>query len=209
MRIISGIYKGRKIKALTNANTRPTIDRVREAWASTLVSLLATDDFSGLKVLDAFAGSGALGLELLSRGAGSCLFLENDKQAFAVLTENVQSLGLTPARAQLLLCDTLSPRLLEKLRGRAAFTLLCLDPPYKLNQSEIAQFLIALAENALIAQTTLISYEHHEGDPDDMDGLILTRDPDSLALKLVRHKKYGTIVLDYYQVCQKTAKDPC
>ncbi|AYJ87585.1 16S rRNA (guanine(966)-N(2))-methyltransferase RsmD [Sphingomonas paeninsulae] len=87
MRIISGIYRGRPLIAPKGDTTRPTADRTREALFSMLVSRLGS--FEGLRVLDLFAGSGALGLEALSRGAASCTFVEQDGDAISALKTNI------------------------------------------------------------------------------------------------------------------------
>lgn len=88
MRIIAGEWRGRRIAAPKGDAVRPTLDRVREAWMSMVHTSLP-----GARVLDLFAGSGALGLEALSRGAASVDFLENDPAAFGVLRENIALLG--------------------------------------------------------------------------------------------------------------------
>jgi 16S rRNA (guanine966-N2)-methyltransferase len=87
MRIISGLYRGRPLVTPKGETTRPTADRTREALFSMLVSRLGS--FEGLRVLDLFAGSGALGLEALSRGAASCTFVEQDGDAITALKTNI------------------------------------------------------------------------------------------------------------------------
>jgi 16S rRNA (guanine966-N2)-methyltransferase len=87
MRIISGLYRGRPLVAPKGDTTRPTADRTREALFSMLTSRLGS--FEGLRVLDLFAGSGALGLEALSRGAASCTFVEQDGDAITALKTNI------------------------------------------------------------------------------------------------------------------------
>lgn len=87
MRVIAGRWRGRQIKAPIGGTTRPTTDRVREALFSMLVSRIGS--FEGLKVIDLFAGSGALGLEALSRGAAHCTFVERDPTAVAALHANI------------------------------------------------------------------------------------------------------------------------
>ena len=89
MRIIAGTHRGRRIAAPKGAQTRPTGDRVREA----LFNLVGPVD--GASVLDLYAGSGALGLEALSRGARRCVFVETDAAACAVIRRNLESLGLS------------------------------------------------------------------------------------------------------------------
>jgi 16S rRNA (guanine966-N2)-methyltransferase len=91
MRIIAGKWRGRPLLAPLGAATRPTADRVREALFSMLASRLGS--FEGLKVADLFAGSGALGLEALSRGAASCTFVETDRSAIAAIRANIAALG--------------------------------------------------------------------------------------------------------------------
>src|SRR5919206_28086 len=93
MRIIAGRWRGRPIEAPPQLATRPTADRVRETLFSMLTSRLGS--FDGLRVADLFAGSGALGLEALSRGAASATFVENDAKAAAVIRRNAEKLGAT------------------------------------------------------------------------------------------------------------------
>src|SRR5690606_40507941 len=95
MRVISGEWRGRKLLAPKNDATRPTADRTRETLFSMLASRLGS--FEGLYVADLFAGSGALGLEALSRGAEQCLFAEQDRDALDALRQNPGPLG-PPAR---------------------------------------------------------------------------------------------------------------
>ncbi len=92
MRIVAGRWRGRQIKAPPDDRVRPTSDRVREAWMSIVNAALP-----GARVLDLFAGSGALGLEALSRGAQSVDFVENAPRALAALRENADALGAAPA----------------------------------------------------------------------------------------------------------------
>ncbi|MCL2339984.1 MAG: RsmD family RNA methyltransferase [Actinomycetia bacterium] len=96
MRVIAGIYKGQQLRALPGRATRPTTDRVREAWASSLMALRGAG-FAGASVLDAFAGSGALGLEALSRGATRVLFADKNPGAVQVIRQNLTKLGLAEA----------------------------------------------------------------------------------------------------------------
>ena len=117
MRIVAGRLGGRRLVAPAGARTRPTSDRVREA----LFSLLR--DVSGARVLDLFAGSGALGIEALSRGAGSALFVERDRHALAALRRNLGAVGVdAEVRSQ----DAL--RFIAHPDG--VFDLVFCDPPY-------------------------------------------------------------------------------
>ena len=91
MRIVAGDWRGRAIKAPPGETTRPTADRTRETLFNMLTSRLGS--FEGLSAVDLFAGSGALGLEALSRGCASCLFVEEDKRAVDAIRANVAALG--------------------------------------------------------------------------------------------------------------------
>ena len=120
MRIIAGQWRGRKLQAPPGGATRPTADRVREALFSMLASRLGS--FEGLRVADLFAGSGALGLEVLSRGASHCTFVERDPGALEALKANVARLG---ASAEVIAIST------ESLGAATApCDLVLLDPPY-------------------------------------------------------------------------------
>ena len=129
MRIIAGRWRGRPLAAPKGDATRPTADRTREALFSMLASRLGS--FEGLAVADLFAGSGALGLEALSRGAASCLFIEQDKAALDALRANVAKLGAENAdiRAQSVLA--LGP-------ARSALDLILMDPPYGTGAGNVA-----------------------------------------------------------------------
>jgi 16S rRNA (guanine966-N2)-methyltransferase len=97
MRLIAGRFKGKTLNAPKGLGTRPTADRVRESLFNVLEHGAPRLDFEGMRVLDLFAGSGALGLEALSRGARYCLFIDEDASARAAIRRNVETLGLTGA----------------------------------------------------------------------------------------------------------------
>ena len=99
LRIVGGRKRGRRLKVPLRGEVRPTADRVREAIFDALGPV------EGLQVLDLFAGSGAMGLEALSRGASRCVFVEGDGQVAAVLRQNIAGLGFTPASAPVLVTD--------------------------------------------------------------------------------------------------------
>ena len=121
MRIVAGEWRGRSIDAPPGAVTRPTADRVRETLFSMLASRLGT--FEGLRVADLFAGSGALGLEALSRGAASATFIESDAQALASIRRNAEKLGAS-TRVQIVAGSALA------LPRRDPFDVVFADPPY-------------------------------------------------------------------------------
>jgi 16S rRNA (guanine966-N2)-methyltransferase len=117
LRVVAGTFKGRRLTAPRGTRTRPTADRVREA----LFSMLG--DVGGARVLDLYAGSGALGIEALSRGADSAVFVERDAQAVAAIERNLAAVGV---EANLVRQDVV--RFLARADG--AFDLVFCDPPY-------------------------------------------------------------------------------
>ncbi|WP_425092859.1 16S rRNA (guanine(966)-N(2))-methyltransferase RsmD [Tropicimonas sp. S265A] len=129
MRIISGRYGGRRLAQLgkgdASAHLRPTPDRVREALFSSLRAGAYGDPITGARVLDLFAGTGALGLEALSRGAAHVTFVENGRVALGLLADNIRMLDVA-SQTRVLRCDA-------RRRGDtpdAPFDLIFLDPPY-------------------------------------------------------------------------------
>jgi len=147
MRIIAGQWRGRPLVAPKGDATRPTADRTREALFSMLTSRLGS--FEDLAVADLFAGSGALGLEALSRGAASCLFVEQDKPALDALRTNIAKLGAkADVRAQSVLA--LGP-------ARAPLDLILMDPPYGTGAGIVA--LDKLARLGWVGPATWISIE--------------------------------------------------
>ncbi|MEO6864030.1 MAG: 16S rRNA (guanine(966)-N(2))-methyltransferase RsmD [Gemmatimonadaceae bacterium] len=121
MRIVGGEWRGRAIKAPAGSAVRPTLDRVREAWMS-IVQL----SLPGARVLDLFAGTGALGIEALSRGAVTAEFVDSDSRSLAVLRCNLDALGATD-RATVTRADALE--FVETL-PQDAFDVVFADPPY-------------------------------------------------------------------------------
>ncbi len=120
MRVIAGQWRGRPLVAPKGDATRPTADRTREALFSMLTSRLGS--FEGLAVADLFAGSGALGIEALSRGAASCLFVEQDGAALDALKANLAELGTRG--------DVRSGSVMALGPARAPLDLIMMDPPY-------------------------------------------------------------------------------
>ena len=183
MRIVAGEYRGRRVAAPPGTDTRPTTDRVREAVFSAVASIAGTD-LGGGAVLDAFAGSGALGLEALSRGCSSATFVERDKRALATVRANVDVLG-AGRRARVIAGDACS------LAGRGGlvggpFALLLLDPPYRLALSEVGAFTSALAENGQLEPGAVVVWEHAAGNEPAWD----------VRFSLATRKRYGTTEVD-------------
>lgn len=128
MRIIAGQWRGRLLVTPKGDTTRPTADRTREALFSMLVSRLGS--FEGLRVADFFAGSGALGLEALSRGAASCTFVEHDRNALDALRTNVAAL-----KAE---ADVRAQSVMTLAQTKKPFDLILIDPPYGTGAGQVA-----------------------------------------------------------------------
>lgn len=145
-RIIAGAYRGRRLAAPTTRGIRPTADRVREAWMSILGPRLA-----GSRVVDLFAGTGALGLEALSRGAASAAFVEQAAPALALLRRNIETLGVA-AQARVVRSNAL--RFAEALAPHT-FDVALADPPYA---GEHAERLVAAFRRVPFAD--VLAVEH-------------------------------------------------
>lgn len=130
MRIIAGQWRGRKLVAPKGDTTRPTADRTRERLFSMLTSRLG--DFADLQVLDLFSGSGALGLEALSRGAARCTFVEQDREALAALEKNISTLDAGDRS------DVRIGSVLALGPARQPFDLILMDPPYESGAASVA-----------------------------------------------------------------------
>jgi 16S rRNA (guanine966-N2)-methyltransferase len=130
LRIIAGEWRGRKLVAPPGELTRPTADRTRETLFNMLASRIGS--FEGLAVLDLFAGSGALGLEALSRGAASCLFVEQDAQAVKAIRTNIDALD---ARSR---CVVQQASVMSLGPAKAPHDLILLDPPYETGAGYVA-----------------------------------------------------------------------
>ncbi len=119
MRVITGTARGRRLKEPSNYDIRPTTDKVKEAMFNILQFHI-----EGARVLDLFAGTGRLGIEALSRGAESCVFVDRSPEAVRIVTENLRATGLE-AGARALKGDSLA-----YLQGARGFDLILMDPPY-------------------------------------------------------------------------------
>jgi 16S rRNA (guanine966-N2)-methyltransferase len=167
MRIVAGTHRGRRITAPRGPATRPTADRVREAVFSIIGPV------EGLDVLDLFAGSGALGLEALSRGAASATMVERDPRAAACIRANIAALG-EEGRARVVRRDWRSALAAERAAGRQFGLCLC-DPPYSLTDRVVAGIGAALAP--LMTSPRIVVIEHSAAlPPPEPNGLdIATR----------------------------------
>jgi 16S rRNA (guanine966-N2)-methyltransferase len=161
MRIVAGRHRGRSLITPDDLAVRPTADRTREALFNILTSgKLGREGNHRLpeaRVLDAFAGTGALGLEALSRGAAEAVFMENYAPAIEICRANIAALG-EGERAQMLACDVLHPR-----PAKAPCDLVFLDPPY--NQGFAEKAVQSLLKAGWIAPGTLVSIELMKTEP--------------------------------------------
>ncbi len=180
MRIIAGKYRGRRLNSVPGEKSRPTADRTREA----LFSILGESVVCG-RVLDLFAGTGALGLEALSRGAKKAVLVENDPAAGEVIGKNIGALK-TEGSAELILGDCKAA--LESLAGRGeVFDLVLADPPYRGRVGE--NLLVDIERFAILIQDGIVVIEH------PLENLPFV--PET-GWRLLERKKYGRAVLSFY-----------
>lgn len=152
-RIVAGVARGRRLEVPPGRRTRPTSDRVREAMFSTIESLRG--GLGGARVLDLYAGSGALGLEALSRGAAHALLVEADSRAARTIGANVSSLGLGGAEV------VVGPveRVVAAAPGRPAYDLVLADPPYTLADGDLTEVLALAGENGWFSPDVILAVE--------------------------------------------------
>lgn len=149
MRIIGGEWRGRKIEEPRGRDvTRPTTDRVREACASMVMSAFDFD-LDEVRVLDAFGGSGALGIEMLSRGARSLTTFEIDRNAARLITKNIESLCRDRSRWRVVTGDVLASASRGRVPG-GPFDLILLDPPYAFGAEPVEELLQNLSQQGLL-----------------------------------------------------------
>ena len=166
MRIISGEWRGRKLIAPRGDATRPTADRTRETLFNMLTSRLGS--FDDLRVADLFAGSGALGLEALSRGAAHCLFVEQEKPAVDAIKANILALGARDrSKVQQGSVMSLGPT-------SDPYDLLLLDPPYRTGAANVA--LDRMQRLGWIGPETWIAVETSDKENVEVSGLDIAAD---------------------------------
>ncbi|MET9733941.1 16S rRNA (guanine(966)-N(2))-methyltransferase RsmD [Streptomyces sp. NPDC006458] len=152
-RVIAGAAGGRRLAVPPGTGTRPTSDRAREGLFSTWQSLLG-GPLDGERVLDLYAGSGAVGLEALSRGAGHTLLVEADPKAARVIRENVKNLGLPGAEAR-------SGKAEQVIRTAPAqpYDIVFLDPPYAVTDDDLREILLTLRSEGWLTAHALVTVE--------------------------------------------------
>ena len=185
MRVIAGQFGGRTLFPPKGTTTRPTTDRVRESLFSALASLRG--GFDDACVLDAFAGSGALGIEALSRGASFVLFCEKDRQALSALARNTSFIDRDCFH--IMRGDVFQ----RALSAPTPFDVVFLDPPYATEATQVAHLLDGLDEAGQLASDAIVSYEHAA---DNAEALLQV--PSRLQWQLVRSKTFGDTAIDFY-----------
>jgi 16S rRNA (guanine966-N2)-methyltransferase len=156
-RIIAGRARGRRLSTLSGTDTRPTADRAREALFSSLESLIG--GWEGRRVLDLYAGSGAIGLEALSRGAQQAVMVEDNARAAAVIRRNVDELGLAGAEVVL---EPVERYVLSA--PHLPYDILFADPPYASPAESLAAVLVQALEHGFLAAGAVVVVERSSRD---------------------------------------------
>jgi 16S rRNA (guanine966-N2)-methyltransferase len=193
-RIIAGQAGGRRLAVPPGRTTRPTSDMAREGLFASVVAILGS--LAGTTVLDLYAGSGAVGLEALSRGAADVLLIESDAGAARAIKENIEVVGLPGAR---LMRDRVG-RALQRGPGEAdRRDLVFADPPYSASDAEVTAMLTALAGQGWLAGEALVVVER-----DARSGELAW----PLGYAQDRSRKYGETTLWYGRACGEVPADP-
>jgi 16S rRNA (guanine966-N2)-methyltransferase len=184
VRVIAGKFKSRQLRTLPGGATRPTSDRLKE----TLFNLLQTE-IDGRKFLDCYAGSGSIGIEALSRGAGYVAFIESSAHAARVIRENLGRLGLIPSAQCLLLNKLVEAGLKILQKAELKFDIVFLDPPYTATE-EYPMVLKKLCTYGVLADQAIVVAEHSKQ---------VTVAAETAGLARVREVKQGDSVLTFYR----------
>lgn len=168
VRVIAGAAKGRRIETPEGDATRPITDRVKESLFGHLMPIVG-----GARVLDLYAGSGAIGLEALSRGAASARFVERDRDVADLIARNIEHLGMSGDAG----VDRADVAAFVRGSAEHAFDLVFLDPPYALATSEVESVLSSLAANGWVAigSTVVVRRPRDSDEPSLPDGFESTR----------------------------------
>lgn len=177
MRIISGCRRGHKLFEFEGQDVRPTTDRVKESMFNVIQSYVP-----GARVLDMFAGSGALSFEALSRGAQHAVLLDKDSRSIALINKNIDALGFGD------LCTVINRSCFDYIKGTGErFDIVFLDPPY--NKGFIEPALDAVIENGVLSEDGIVVLES-----DNTDFRAVTD-----GLEIFRQKKYGRTYVTVYK----------
>jgi 16S rRNA (guanine966-N2)-methyltransferase len=193
MRITGGVHRSRALRAPRGNLTRPTSDRVREALFGILVSAQVID---GARVLDLYAGTGALGLEALSRGAAHATFVESSRSAAEVLRANIGALGVG-ATARIVEGEV--ERSVRRIAALGPFDLVLADPPWTLvDVGDPQRALLALVGAGVLAPLAWLVLEHSSRTPA----------PELESLARIRTRAYGDTTLTFYKTAILACPSP-
>ena len=181
MRVIAGKYRGRPLRAPKGLSTRPTLDRAREAIFSILGNL------SGMNVIDFYAGTGALGIEALSRGAKHATFVESDKAAARSIRDNLESLGASDLATVI---EMPAERAVKRIRELGPFDLVLADPPWRIAQE--AALAIAGWTHGLLTKDARVLLGHATPNPVEL--------PESTGLVLADRRKWGGSGMSFFEL---------
>lgn len=176
MRIVSGKYRGRKLNSPKNNDVRPTSDMIKES-----VFNIIQNNIPNCRFLDLFAGSGAIGIEALSRGAKEVVFVDNNKESLAIVKSNLDLIGES---AKIIYKDYSNA--LAELQG-LAFDIIYIDPPFVFR--DINAILTLIDKYNILSDTGIVVYEslYDSGEKEKAENFVL-----------IKSKKYGTISIDIY-----------
>jgi 16S rRNA (guanine966-N2)-methyltransferase len=180
-RIIGGSAGGRRITAPAGQHTRPTTDRVREALFSSIEAWCGS--LQGLRFLDLYAGSGAVGLEAWSRGAGVVTLVESDRRTAKLIGDNARALGFAKA-------DVVAAAVAATLAKppSAPYDVAFLDPPYSLDEATVAEELALLSGGGWLVPGAMVVVERSSRSPEPLW---------PLGIETERHRRYGETTLWY------------
>ncbi|MCM2263579.1 MAG: 16S rRNA (guanine(966)-N(2))-methyltransferase RsmD [Desulfuromonadales bacterium] len=184
MRVIGGTARGRRLASFAGRNIRPTPDRVREALFNILYSRCGA--LSGCKVLDLFAGSGALGIEALSRGADHAWFADSSRESVGILRENLERCGFS-AKATVVIRDILGA--LPMVAGAGPFDVIFADPPY--SSDHAAKLLNEIDRHRLLGSAGVLCLETAVSDPAPSQ---------TGTLALFDQRRYGSTMIHFYHL---------
>lgn len=183
LRVISGTARGHHLKTPKGMSTRPTTDRVKESLFNIISMFIVDSD-----VLDLFSGSGSLGIEALSRGAASAVFVDSSRECYGIIKDNLQHTKLSDKGK--VYTEAVNEAIRKLFVHNKKFDLIFMDPPYSKNLVE--ETLNCIANNDIIKSNSLIICEHRSSDPV----------PEAVGrLVITRKQQYGDTTVSFYKCC--------
>ncbi len=185
MRVIAGRYRGRPLRAPRGLTTRPTLDRAREAI------FMILGDLSGCRAIDFYAGTGALGIEALSRGAVHATFVESDHAAAKTIRDNLERLGATASASVL---EVQAEKARARIERLAPFDLVLSDPPWRIAQESALS--VARFTHGLVNPSGRVLLGHPAASPVEV--------PESSGLVLVDRRNWGGSGMSFFEISNKS-----